>query len=332
MVTADVTYLRGSEENVSRTARLLELLVRVQTKPRFTAQELAEEFGVSRRTVLRDLHALSGMGVPLRSTPGPGGGYSLPRGGRRLSPSLTVDEALALIVSYEALLRYPDSPFSAQNLSAVTKLRAALPPDVVAELDRLRRHVAVVEPVRDYEAPLLGELLRASLDEAHLKVAYDSIRSGVSERVVFPFGLYASQGFWYCACFDHKREANVSLRADRFLSAERVEGLERPPHIALESWIYALENRGGERLKLRAYVTKRGTKSFELNSLFGRIEADGEADGRRSRMAEAEIPRSEIDFYASRLLSVGTEVKVESPPELIEAMRNKAKEIARLYG
>ena len=86
---------------MSRTARLLELLVRVQTKPRFTAQEVAEEFGVSRCTMLRDLHALSGMGVPLRSTPGPGGGHSLLRGGRRLSPSLTFDEALALIVSYE---------------------------------------------------------------------------------------------------------------------------------------------------------------------------------------------------------------------------------------
>jgi predicted DNA-binding transcriptional regulator YafY len=319
---------------VSRTARLLELLVRVQTKPRFTAKELAEEFGVSRRTMLRDLHALSEMGVPLRSTPGPGGGYSLPRGTRRLSPSLTVDEALALIVSYEALLRYPDSPFSAQSLSAVTKLRAALPPDVVAELDRLRRHVAVVEPVREYEAPLLGELLRASLDEAHLKVAYDSIRSGVSERLVFPFGLYASQGFWYCACFDHKRGANVSLRADRFLCAERVEGLERPPHdVALESWIHAVESRGGERLKLGAYVTERGAKSFEVVSLFGRIETDGEgADGRRGGMVEAEIPRSEIDFYASRLLSVGTNVKVESPPELVEAMSNKAREIAQLYG
>src|SRR3712207_8903738 len=105
MVTARVTYFRGSEGNVSRTARLLELLVRVQTRPRFTAAELAEEFGVSRRTMLRDLRALSDMGVPLRSTPGPGGGYSLPRGGRRLWPSLTVDEALGLIVSYEALLR-----------------------------------------------------------------------------------------------------------------------------------------------------------------------------------------------------------------------------------
>src|ERR671920_2418698 len=94
MVTASVTYLRSLENNVSRTARLLVLLVRVQTKPRFTAQELADEFGVSRRTMLRDLNALSGMGVPLRSTPGPDGGYSLPRVSRRLSPSLTVDEAL----------------------------------------------------------------------------------------------------------------------------------------------------------------------------------------------------------------------------------------------
>src|ERR671939_2008733 len=104
---------------MSRSARLLELLVRVQTKPRFTAAQLAEEFGVSRRTILRDLRALSEMGVPLRSTAGPGGGYSLPRGGRRLTPSLTVDEALALIASYEALLRYPVHSLSTEGLSAV---------------------------------------------------------------------------------------------------------------------------------------------------------------------------------------------------------------------
>jgi predicted DNA-binding transcriptional regulator YafY len=135
-----------------------------------------------------------------------------------------LDEALALIVSYEALMRYAVSPFSAEGVSAVTKLRAALPPDVVGELDALREHVAIVEPVHDYEAPLLKELLSAALDGAHLKVTYDSIRSGVSERVIFPFGVYASQGFWYCACYDHKREMNVALRADRFLRAERLGG------------------------------------------------------------------------------------------------------------
>ncbi len=313
---------------MSRTARLLELLIRVQTKPRFTAAELAEEFGVSRRTMLRDLSALSAMGVPLRSTPGPGGGYSLPRGGRRLSPSLTVDEALALIASYEALLRsYPVHPFSTQSLSAVTKLRAALPKDVVAQLDRLRRHVLVGGPVREYEAPLLGELLSAALDRAHLKVTYDSIESGITERVIFPYGLYASQGYWYCACFDRRRETNVPMRADRFLAAERVEGFEPPPELSIQGWMGAAWE-AGERVRVMARVTERGRKSFELTSHFGSIEAQEGGGG----TLEAEIPRSEIDYYASRLLSVGTNIRVDSPPELVEAIQNKAQEVIRLYG
>ncbi len=312
---------------MSRTARLLELLIRVQTKPRFTAAELAEEFGVSRRTMLRDLSALSAMGVPLRSTPGPGGGYSLPRGGRRLSPSLTVDEALALIASYEALLRYPVHPFSTQSLSAVTKLRAALPKDVVAELDKLRRHVFVGGPVRDYEAPLLGELLSAALDRAHLKVRYDSIESGVTERVIFAYGLYASQGYWYCVCFDRRREMNVPMRADRFLSAERVEGFEPPPELSIQGWLSEAREAVGERLRVRARVTERGRKSFELTTLFGTIAPDEGGSG----TIEAEIPLSEIDYYASRLLSVGTDVTVEYPPELVEAIQNKASEVVRLY-
>ena len=308
----------------------MELLVRVQTRTHFTSQELAEEFGVSRRTILRDMAVLSRMGVPLRSTSGPGGGYSLPRGGRRLSPSLTVDEALALIVSYEALLRYPVSPFSAEGVSAVTKLRAALPQDVVRELDKLREHVAIVEPIRDYEAPLLKDLLSAALDGAHLKVSYDSVRSGASERVIFPFGVYASQGFWYCACHDYKRDMNVSLRADRFLSIERLEGPGTPPrpsHIPLGKWTREVRGDPGERLVLRVSVGECAAKSFELVSLLGRIEV---GPGGRA-VVEAGIPRSEIDFYASRLLGVGADVRVESPPELTRTMRERALEIARLY-
>lgn len=322
MVTERVTHLE-KEKNVSRSARLLELLIRVQTRPRFTAGELAGEFGVSRRTMLRDLGALSEMGVPLRATPGPGGGYSLPRGGRRLSPSLTVDEALGLIVSYEAFLRYSESPFRTQNLSAVTKLRAALPPDVVGELDDLRRHVAVLDPVRDYEAPLLGELFRAAVEGSHLKAVYDSA-SGVSERLIYPFGVFAYRGFWYCACRDHKRGKVVTLRADRFQRVEPVEGFERPHHVPPDEWI---EGGGEETLGLRAYATGRGARSFELTSLFGRVETDGNGRG----VVETRIPPSSIDFYAMRLLGLGPDVIVESPPELIEAMREKAQAVVRLY-
>lgn len=326
MVTYCVTDCWGGEGIVSRTARLLELLIRVQTKPRFTAQELAEEFEVSRRTMLRDLRALSEMGVPLRSTPGPGGGYSLPRGGRRLSPSLTVDEALGLIVSYEAFLRYSESPFRAENLSAVTKLRAALPPDVVGELDRRRRHVAVLEPVRDYEAPLLGALLEAAVEGAHVRAVYGSA-SGRSERIIYPFGVFAARGFWYCACHDYKRGRKVSLRADRFRSIEIVEGAEQPEHVPLDRWIDEVEDDDDDLLELRASVSERGMKSFELASLFGRIDVAQDGHG----IIDARVLAARIDFFASRLLSLGTDVTVTAPPELIEAMRDKAEAVARLY-
>jgi predicted DNA-binding transcriptional regulator YafY len=183
-------------------------------------------------------------------------------------------------------------------------------------------------PVRDNEAPLLGELLQAALDEAHLKVRYDSIGSGVTERVIFPYGLYASQGYWYCACFDRRRQTNVPKRADRFLSAERVEGFESPRGISLQGWMNNARRMVGEWVWMRARVTERGRKSFELTTLFGSIAPEEGGGG----ILEAEIPHSEIDYYASRLLSVGADVMVEYPQELVEAIESKAREVIRLYG
>ncbi len=311
---------------MSRTERLIEILIRLQAQHRFTVQELADAFGVSRRTMLRDLQALSMMGVPLLSTPGPHGGYEIISRRRLLPLALTVDEASGILLSYDAFLRYAQSPFASASLSAVTKLRNALPPDIVHELDRIRRHVAVLEPRPSYEAPLLEDILRAALDGAHLQIVYDS-RSGVSERLIYPFGLYASHGFWYCACYDYKREMHLSLRADRFVSITRVEGLERPPHILLEDWLRTVERDDGQQLHLRARVTKRGMKSFDLHTMFGQISADEHGDG----VIDTGIPASEIDFFATRLLLAGTDVVVESPPELVAAIREKAQAIAALY-
>lgn len=311
---------------MSRTARLLELLIKVQAKPRFTVGEMAEEFGVSRRTMLRDLQALSAMGVPLTATPGPGGGYMLIQRRRLLPLALTLGEALGIVLSYESFLQYLQTPFANQSLPTTTKLRSALPHDVVRELDRLKRHVAVIERQQPYEAPLLGELLRAALDEAHVQITYEAL-SGVSERVIFPFGVYASSGFWYCACYDYKRQKYLSLRADRVLSLLHVEGLERLPHIDIANWISLVEGEARDGLRLRALVSERGMKSFELQVLFGKIEPDGRGGG----VIEATIPEAEIEWYAAQLLPVGNEIVITSPSQLIAALRRKAQDVLALY-
>lgn len=62
---------------MSKAKRLNEMIMMVNRKKRFTVGELAQEFGVSKRTVLRDLQELSELGVPLYSETGPHGGYQV---------------------------------------------------------------------------------------------------------------------------------------------------------------------------------------------------------------------------------------------------------------
>ena len=81
---------------MGKSRRLIELMMAVNRKRKFTVKELAEEFGLSTRTMLRDLQELSGMGVPLYSQVGAGGGYRV-LAERSLPPiSITENEAFSI--------------------------------------------------------------------------------------------------------------------------------------------------------------------------------------------------------------------------------------------
>jgi len=285
---------------LSRTERLLELinLVKAQTG-RFTVQEMAERFGISRRTMLRDLQALSAMGVPLAASPGPGGGYSLAYPHRPISLSLFADEALGLILSYEAVLQDAPSPFRQASVSAITKLRCALSPEVVRDLDRLRERVAVVGVERTYEAPLLQELLQAAIDRRHLRVKYDS-RQRASERLIFPYGLVAALGFWYCACYDYRRNAHSWLRADRVTSLKQAPNVGPRTPMTLTQWLHQSPDLDTKKLRLRATITALGMKALDWSAFHQGLTRVSDGSG----VIDMWMPASSVDFYARQFLQI----------------------------
>ena len=81
---------------MNKSQRLLEMMMAVNRKRKFTVKELAGEFNVSSRTILRDLQELSELGVPLYSEVGPHGGYQVLK--ERILPPIafTEEEAVAI--------------------------------------------------------------------------------------------------------------------------------------------------------------------------------------------------------------------------------------------
>ncbi len=327
MVTKSVTITE--EEILSRIERLLEMMTLVKAKgDRFTVQEMADRFGVSRRTMLRDLHALSGMGVPLASTPGPGGGYNLAFPGRTVTLALDASEALSLILAYEALLEDAPSPFSEHSISAITKLRTVLSPDVVRELELLRDRVAVVGIQRIYEAPFLSSLLQAAREQVHLRIDYESRAiNSRSERLIFPYGLIAALGFWYCACYDYKRQAHAWLRADRITAMRRAEELKPRAPITLQEWLRETPKTDEEKVRLQARVSSGGMKHLDWSAF--RDGLAHHADG--TSKIDMQVPVSSLDFYARLFLPLGADVVVKSPTQLVTMLAAKAKQIVALY-
>jgi predicted DNA-binding transcriptional regulator YafY len=160
----------------------------------------------------------------------------------------------------------------------------------------------------------------------HLDVVYDS-RSGVSPRRIYPHGLFAARGLWYCVCHDGRRDSTVALRVDRIQRAVRVDGIERRPSLSVRGWLETYRSGATDLLPLRARVTRRGARNLELETMFGALTVNADGDA----LIESQIPASEIDFYASRLLMLGPDLRVESPPALIDALCARAQGIVDLY-
>ena len=215
-------------EGVNRTDRLyalVEELRAVAPRPR-TAQQLADRFEVSVRTVERDLGALLEAGVPIYTRTGPGGGYALDKAHTLPPVNFTPDEATALAI---ALARPASSPLAGALGSALRKVVAAMGPTEAEAAERLARRVALLPHPTDARPPTAATIEEALLRSQVVEIGYEDRHGVVTTRRVEPTALVSNGAIWYLVGRCRLRGGDRSFRFDRIRTA-RLTGERSPDH------------------------------------------------------------------------------------------------------
>ncbi len=199
-----------------RADRVLALLLLLQARGRVTASELADRLEVSRRTVYRDLEALSAAGVPVHADPGPNGGIELMAGWRTDLTGLTGPEVEALFTSAAG----------PQFESAMGKLAASLPAESGKRAGRIRERLLVDSARwgrRSTVSPHLRVVQDAVFGDRRLHLRYRRAEAQVIERDVDPLGLIIKAGVWYLMA-----DVAGDRRLFRLSRIEAAYGLDEP--------------------------------------------------------------------------------------------------------
>ncbi|MGF7029187.1 putative DNA-binding transcriptional regulator YafY [Paenibacillus mucilaginosus] len=309
-----------------KSKRLMELMMMVNRKRRFKVQELADEFGVSTRTILRDLQELSELGVPLYSEVGPHGGYQVVR--ERVLPPIafTEGEAAAMFFAVHALRHYSSLPFDAESASALSKFYLHMPGDVRDRIDGMKERVDFITPARRSDALFLAALLDAAVKQKVLAVLYESKEEGTTSRRIQPVFLYAHNGFWYCTAYCFLRQGYRLFRCDRIRDAAddpteplKLSNIRLSRHEA-ESPVDAV--------RLRAELTRIGTQRCEAELWLSPMLHERE-DG--TGVIDTDVNRGDIPFYTDFFISLGDEVKLIEPAELKESIRRRLIGLLKKY-
>lgn len=188
-----------------------------------TVGNLAEELGVSRRTVLRDLATLRERGMPISGDAGPGGGVRLEGDRGVTAVHLSLPELVAIWLSARLSREASDLPWGEAASTGMAKLLASLPGAKARTLRALCQRVIVGAPasakIRAGAGAAPPELLRL-FEEAFsaglgLGFHYTDREGKKSTRRIEPYGLLVETPVWYVLARDINKGEPRMFRMDR---------------------------------------------------------------------------------------------------------------------
>jgi len=321
-----------------RAARLVSLLLLLQTRGRMTAQDLADELEVSVRTVYRDVESLGAAGVPIYADRGPAGGYQLLDGYRTRLTGLTGDEAGSL-----SLAGVP-GPAAALGLGSVLaaaelKLRASLPGELADRVDRVRERFHLDAPGwfrADEPTPHLATVADAVWRERMLEVRYRRWKAPREvTRTLSPLGVVLKAGRWYLVA--GRDDKITAYRVVNVLEAALLdEPAHRPPGFDLAKYWQEWTDRYERGVYTASATVRMTTEALDRMAYvfppeMARVARASAGSPDEAGWLTTTVPIESIRHGHIELLKLGADAEVLAPPELRERFAATARGMAETY-
>ena len=313
-----------------RAERLISIVLLLQVHRRLTARDLAGRLEVSERTILRDMDALSGSGIPVIAERGAGGGWRLMDDYQTRLTGLTPAEVQSLFLAKPSRL-LADLGLERQAEAAFLKLQAALPAAARRQAEFARERIFIDSSGwRDpgESAVCLPVVLEALWRERKLRFQYARALGDVAERTADPFGVVAKGSTWYLVA---RVEGEVrTYRVSRMRDAEVLEEAgARPADFNLAAYWERSAAEFREKLP-RYYATFRAAPAVMRWARYRgwRLEQQT-ADGEWVRFTmRFDIEEEAVQFG----LSFGGDIEVIEPVEMRKKVLAGAAAILRRAG
>ncbi|AWI24912.1 helix-turn-helix transcriptional regulator [Flavobacterium pallidum] len=227
------------DESPKRFDRIIAILIQLQSRKIVRAQDLADRFEVSLRTIYRDIRTLEVSGVPIYSEAGIG--YSLMDGYRLPPVMFTREEARSFIAAEKLMQQFTDKELGDHYAAAMYKLKAVLKSadkDLVTDMES-KVLIRNSSPAFNQKAPnALASVFRSIGEKMQVVLLYEGIESnGPLERVVEPVGVFHENNNWYIFGYCHLRKDYRQFRTDRIHDIRITDDAFMLSHNALETYL-----------------------------------------------------------------------------------------------
>ena len=208
-----------NDNDTKRLSRLIAILTQIQTKRLITATSLAGKFGVSIRTIYRDIRTLEQAGVPIATEDGKG--YTLMEGYKIPPVMFSENQANALILAEQLVLKNKDSSFIKDYTEAIDKIKAVLRQSEKEKVNILSDRTRFEQNIhRERNSDNISRLQYALTNFYLVKIDYNNEQNETTARIIEPFGLISTTENWLLIAWCRLRKQFRFFRPDRMVKME----------------------------------------------------------------------------------------------------------------